>query len=139
MPSEEVPADVQCFLRENDVSYEQLEVLLLLRSRPVEAWEPEALATTLKLPEEGALEALEHLCQRGLLEQLSTPGRRSFRYCPGSADIAERIDRLAQEYDSNRLAVISLMNTNAVDRVRTRAMHLFADAFVLGRKKDGNG
>jgi len=31
------------------------------------------------------------------------------------------------------------MNTNAIDRVRTGAMHLFADAFILGRKRDKNG
>ena len=52
----------------------------------------------------------------------------------------EAIGNLAESYDENRLEVINLMNTNAIERVRTSAMRAFANSFLLGgggKKNDG--
>ena len=135
----EASAELRAFLRDKILSYEQLETLLLLRSRPDETFSPGSVAGALHVPEEAAAEVLDHLCSHNLLEVQFGTGSLLFSYRPGSAALSRVVDELAESYDFNRLTVVNLMNANAFERVRTQALNTFANAFILGRKKDKDG
>src|SRR5688572_11636355 len=133
---ETVPAAVRNFLSEHVESYEQLELLLLMRSPPHKDWSFRELTARTQLPPDAVDEALAGLARAGCI----TRGRSSegsARYAPRDGVQAAVIEDLAQQYQDNRLAIIKLMSANAIERVRTAAIHTFADAFVIGRKKDG--
>ena len=134
----EASAELQAFLRDKILSYEQLETLLLLRSRPDEAFSRGSVAAALHVPEETVAEVLDHLHSQNLLDVRVGP-ETLYRYSPQNAVLVVVVDELAASYNHNRLTVMNLMNANALERVRTRALNTFASAFVLGRKKDGDG
>lgn len=136
---EEISDKVRNFLRDHITSYEHLEVLLLLRRRADQRWSAEAVATELRVSADAAEDALAHLCGCSLLEVHRQDTPRSFSYGPGGPDLAATVDELARGYDLDRLGVMNLMNAHAIERVRDHALHMFADAFVLGRKKDKDG
>jgi len=132
---EELSERVREFLRDNIVSYEQLEALILLCRHTDEPRTAEAAGEALGISTASAESALGHLVDRGLLQHGTAP--RSFVFSGVSSTGV--VEELANVYRTNRLAIMNEMNANAIERVRTRAMQMFADAFVLGRKKDKNG
>jgi hypothetical protein len=129
-----LPADVRVFLREHIETYEQLELLLQLRRQPVETWSAQALAELGSYPLDLVEEALEGLARAGTVARASAG---QVRYAPSDAAQQAAIDALASAYQQNPLAVIKLMSANSIERVRTAAILTFAEAFVIGRKKDG--
>ena len=135
----EASAELKAFLRDKIFSYEQLQTLLLLRSRPDQTFSPGSVAEVLHVPEDAAAEALDHLCSQNLLEVQFGTETVLFSYRPGNAALVGVVDELAESYDLNRLTIINLMNANAFERVRTQALNTFANAFILGRKKDKDG
>ncbi|HUM13116.1 MAG TPA: hypothetical protein VLT82_19370 [Myxococcaceae bacterium] len=139
MERRELTSELHRFLYESIESYEELEILLLLRAEWERPWTATDLASTLKLSRQIVDGVLGGLERRGLLEIGADHERISLKTPPGEPATAALLDELAHAYDSDRLAVMRLMNANAVERVRTKAMHLFADAFVLGRKKNKDG
>jgi hypothetical protein len=140
MTGDEVSAEARSFLCDNVESYEQLETLLLMHRDRGQVWLAESVASALNMPVALAADALDHLHRRNLIDSRLDAGARSFRFKEGNAHVERCVSELAQVNDANRLAVINLMTTNAIERVRTQAMRVFSDAFILGRnKKDGNG
>ena len=130
---------LRSFLRERIHSYEQLELLLLVRQMPTQAWSLELIGKRLKVPESVALEAASNLHDSGLLEMVFDDRNRVYRYKPATPELARLAEELAQAFEEERLAVVRLMNENAVERVRTAAMRMFADSFVLGKKRGDDG
>ena len=61
-----------------------------------------------------------------------------FAYRPTSSGLDAAAGRLDREYAERPIRIIQLMSANAIERVRTAALHTFADAFVL-KKKDSDG
>ena len=135
----EASAELQAFLRDKILSYEQLETLLLLRRRADETFSHGSVAEVLHIPDEVAGEVLDHLLGHDLLVVRVGPEGRLFEYRPQNPFLAAVVDQLAESYDNNRLTVMNLMNTNAIQRVRTRALNTFTSAFILGRTKDHDG
>jgi hypothetical protein len=133
---ESLSVQVRAFLRDHIESYEQLEILFMLRGQPADHWSVQQLAERLQLPRDTIEEALQGLARAGGVNERSRP-EEAVRYFPRTAEHAATIDSLATAYQVNPLAVIKLMSANAIERVRTAAIHTFADAFVIGRKKDG--
>ena len=131
--------EVRAFLREHIDSYEQLEILLALRAGKLVDIPADVVATELRLPLAAVSEALEHLKQRKLVENHHGAQHASFRYAPGGADLAARVDALAEAYDQHRLAVMREMSENAIARLRMGAARTFADAFLLGDRKKNDG
>lgn len=84
-------------------------------------------------------EAIEHLRRRGLVDVPPGAERDSYRYAPYKPELGKVVDALARAYDEDRLGVMNLMNVNAIERVRNQALRTFAEAFVVGRKKNGDG
>jgi hypothetical protein len=130
-----LPESVRAFLRDHVESYEQLELLLFLRTHAADEWPISALAERVRFPAEELDDAVRGLVAAGCIAERTQPGR-TLRYAPSGEGQAEAIDALAAAYAARPLAIIKLMNANAIERVRSAAMDTFADAFVLGRKKD---
>ena len=136
--TDDLPEDVRALLHEHIESYEQLEVLLLLRRERYEEWTVEGLATRLHIREELVGSALKGLEASSLVDTTAAAPAPRFAYRPASSGLDAAADRLDREYAEHPIRIIQLMSANAIERVRTAALHTFADAFVLKKdKKDG--
>lgn len=125
-----IPEDVRALLRTCVSSYEELEVLLLLAREPDEHVTAAAVADRVRVPVPAVVAALDTLVDAGLLEADRAAG--TFGYRP-RADRAAAVARLLEEARENPVAIIRVMSTNAIERIRLSAVNMFADAFVLGR------
>lgn len=127
--------EVGAFLRERVESFEQLEILLLLHRDQNESWTAANVAAELRLSQGLAGDALDHLCRGNLLDVRVGKDSLVFRYAAGTPELVAAVDRLARAYRERRIDVLRLLSTQAVDRVRTSAIRLFADAFLIGGSK----
>jgi hypothetical protein len=137
--ADELPEDVRALLHEHIESYEQLEVLLLLRRERYAEWTVAGLAARLHVPAELIASALARLEAAGLATVTCAPPTPRFAYRPTSFGLDAAAGRLDREYAERPIRIIQLMSANAIDRMRTAALHTFADAFVLKKKGDHNG
>lgn len=138
MATEEIPEDVRSFLLEHIESYEQLDVLVLLRRRPDESFSIGAISGSMNVPDAVIERALQDLHASGLIESSLGRGGPRYRYRSGDAATDAIIDGLAKAYAERPVDIVKLMSEGAIERVRTSAMRAFANAFVLGKsKKDG--
>lgn len=128
--AEPLPDDIVRLLRERVASLEGLEVLLLLRRERSHAMRFDEIAALLSIPASSIEPAIADLTDHGLIVCESA----TCRYEPGSAE--PLIDRMAAIYDDRRLEVMRLLSAHAMERIRNSAARAFADAFVIGRKKN---
>jgi predicted transcriptional regulator len=135
MTTQDLPADVERFLRDELESYDQLEALLWLRLDRRRSATVEEVAAALGITSDSATEALEHLRRRGLAGSDPASATPRFVYAAPPAEIDATIQTLADLYEERRLDVIKRMTANAIDRVRTAAIRAFSDAFLLQQKK----
>lgn len=127
--------ELGAFLRERVESFEQLEILLLLHREQNESWTDATVAAELRLAQGLAADALDHLCRGNLLDVRVGKESLLFRYAAGTPDLMVAVDHLARAYRERRIDVLRLLSTQAVERVRTSAIRLFADAFLIGGSK----
>ncbi|MGH7286031.1 MAG: hypothetical protein ACRELY_31305 [Polyangiaceae bacterium] len=133
----EVPERVRSLLGDRIESYEGLELLLLLRKKR-DGWSSETvLAETLGLSGSTVREELELLNGRELVELRHEGSNHDYRYAPRTPELDEAVQALVTIYDEDRLAIVQIMNANAIGRVRTFAARTFADAFLIKKKKNG--
>lgn len=132
---EAFPEDVRALLRDVVESYEQLETLLGMATRPGDVWDAAEVARRSRLPLDDAEEVLGKLAAAGLLQRTEGGGR--YRYAPSDAAVAGVVERLAGLYATRPLEVVKVMSGNAIERLRTAAMRTFSDAFLLRRKPPG--
>jgi hypothetical protein len=124
----EVSEAVRALLTGSVDSIEKLELIALLHRHPI-AWTAITAGEQLRIPAAAAAAALEQLRAAGILEVEAGAGYRC------RPDEATR--QLVELYDTDRIAIMTLMATIALDRIRTSAAHTFADAFrVRGKKKE---
>lgn len=122
------------FLFDNVASYDELETLLQLQRQPGLEWTPNAATRALGLPLEQCKTALENLAAHGLLVMGGNPV--TFRYAPASKELAEATEQLQRAYDKDRFAIVQLMTTNAMARVRAAALERLGGALHLRDSKD---
>jgi hypothetical protein len=132
-----LPDDVLGLLRDRVSSLEELETLRLLHVGRQEWWNGEAVGARLKIPPASADEALEQLHRQGLLVSRVQSGITLYKYEGVEAALDATVGRLIHAYDDERISVMKVLSSNAVERVRSSVIRTFADAFVVGRKKDG--
>jgi hypothetical protein len=130
----DLPEDVRALLKAHIESYEQLETLLLLRRERYEQWTAEGLAARLRVGAQLIEPALAGLKASGLVELTGAAPAR-FAYRPASPELDAATGRLEREYAERPILIIQLMSANAIERLRTAALHTFADAFVLKKDK----
>jgi predicted ArsR family transcriptional regulator len=137
--TDDLAEDVRALLHEHIESYEQLELLLLLRRERHEESTVAALAARLHIREELVAAALQALEAGGLVAITGTAPEVRFAYRPASSGVDAAAGRLQREYAERPIRIIQLMSANAIDRVRTAALQTFADAFVLKKKDTDRG
>jgi hypothetical protein len=133
--AEEIPQDVQLLLRDRVTSLEALTVLLLLRGTAPRRWSIAALTAETHTAPEPMLAAVELLRGASLIERELQRAEPRYYYVPSDAASGRAVDRLAREFEERRVAVISLLNSFALERVRNGAARAFADAFILKRSR----
>lgn len=121
MEPSDIPGPVQIFLRTYIESYEELELLLLVRSRRASWCNGSELRPSTTAAPVSVEEVLARLRQRGLLEGRDDPPPPSYRYQPRDTDLEQAIDEVARRYRDDPTGVMKLMTANAVERVRSQA------------------
>jgi hypothetical protein len=117
---------VLTFVRAHIDSVELLEVLLLLRDHAEEEWDAAGVAHELRIQPRSARSRLETLAA---IDVVDLDGETA-RYRMGN-EHAEAVDELADAYRTRRVTIITLIFDRPAQSARA-----FADAFVVGRKKD---
>jgi len=123
MTAAEIPDDLRRFILTSVPSVPYLEAILLLQHERGTGWTAPLLAQRLYLPEPRAVELLGNLHAAGIVD--ASGAEQTFTYQP-QAGLAAMLERLAQLYAANLVAVTDLIHSG-VDR---RA-YQFADAFRL--------
>lgn len=136
--AEQLRKDVLALLRETITGYDLLEVLMFLHAHRGESWTRGGLGERIYVPLEQIGEALEQLVSHHLLIREVTPSGRLYRYATAASTLGPAVDELARLLVEQRALIMSIMSTNAIERVRSKAPSAFADAFLL-RKKPENG
>lgn len=137
--SGEISLEVREFLKASIPRQEHLEVLLLM-SRDPKPWTAQDISAELQLPLELTKDVMTHLWRIKLLETRSMGERQiGFAYVPANPQVAASVNALASEYTANRFAVVQLVGTLAIERIRNATIHHFADAFVIKTKADKDG
>jgi hypothetical protein len=136
MAEEDPDRDVQRFLLENVESYEQLQSLLLIAKAPDRKWTAQQVAESSGLTLASAQAVLEHLARRRLLVCRSEGDALVHEYRSDQDEVVRRLERISA---SQLHVVLSWMNANALERVRSEAIKTFADAFLMGKKKKPDG
>lgn len=116
-----IPEDLRRFVLTSVPSVPFLEALLLLRADPQQAWLPDTLARRLYIRERTAHELLDDLCMAGMAARAAPAG---YSYRPDSAQLRDRIDRLAELYAARLVDVTNLIHSSL-----DRKAQQFADAF----------
>ena len=131
-----IPDRVKAFVAGHIDSVIRLEVLLLLRGRAGEELTADDVANALRFDPAWAAPHLSELCARGVLACTEGPPPRPprYRYAPGSAELREVIDELAQCYAERRVSVTALIFSTPPSALRS-----FADAFRLRKDPQDGG
>jgi DNA-binding IclR family transcriptional regulator len=121
MSESPIPDDVRRFIQHCIPSVPFLEALLLLRDTPQQAWDSAQLASRLYL---GTTAAAKLLLRLQRADIIAADGA-CYRYRPGTPELADILDRLAQVYASHLVEVSTLIHSKP-----HRKAQLFADAFI---------
>lgn len=119
-----IPDDIRRFILMHIPSVPYLEAILLLRADTANSWDPVRVARHLYMNDAVATGLLADLQTAGIV----VPIRQepvAFRYQPGSPELGQVIDRLAEVYASNLVDVTHLIHAKT-----GRKAQQFADAFV---------
>lgn len=132
MPPLDIPENVRQFIFSYIDSVEQLEVLLLLHSRPTETFTAPKIADEMRSTEASVSMRLSSLVHAGLIEGDSQAG---YQYRPKSEEFTQLLSELSESNRVFRHKVLELI-FSPMKKARN-----FADAFVMSKPKseDENG
>jgi hypothetical protein len=125
MNREAIPDDIRRFVLTSIPSVPYLEALLLLRATPDEEWDGRKVAQRLYMSEKAASALLDEL-HASDMAIMTGQVDASYRYAPGSDELRQIIDRLADTYSRHLVAV-----TNLIHSKTSKKAQQFADAFKL--------
>jgi DNA-binding IscR family transcriptional regulator len=131
-----ISADTKQLLETRISSFEELQILLRLHQDDGTARSMSDIAEHLGIQRDLTRAALKSLEHGRLLESEDGVHGPRFRYAPADATLKAAVDALSVDFHDNPSAILSLMTTNAIDRVRNSALVAFSDAFLLKRGKD---
>lgn len=128
MTYEDIPQEIKDFIVKHINSVEQLEILLLLQGSPAREWSARDVAQELRSDTHSVAARLADLHARGFLrcQEASAPG---YGFNPDGQQ-AQLVAKLASVYAQRRMAVINLIFSKPIDKIR-----VFADAFNLRKDK----
>jgi len=124
--------ELRVFLRDHVSGFEELEILLFFVRSERRPWSAAELRAALNLSQELIRAALAQLVTAAAPITGDTAG--TYRYTPDSR--SERLlEVLRRAYDEERLTILQLMSSNALERVRRAAALRLANAFRLKASK----
>ncbi|MEW6612666.1 MAG: hypothetical protein ACOY5C_09520 [Pseudomonadota bacterium] len=129
MTYEDIPQEIKDFIVKHINSVEQLEILLLLQGSPAREWSARDVAQELRSDTHSVAARMADLHARGFLHSQETPVP-TYRFNPANAQEAQLVAKLASVYAQRRMAVINLIFSKPIDKIR-----VFADAFNLRKDK----
>lgn len=129
-PPQDPLAEARAFIVEHVDSVAQLDTLLLLRTDPEQKWTAARLSQELRADMGWVVAQLRSLCERGFVARV---GEHEFRYQPVSPALDRGVAAAARAYLVHRVAVIEMVHTRP-----TKGVRVFADAFRLRRKEQGD-
>lgn len=133
LASKDVPSPSLRRLLETKLdTYEKLELVVVLSSRPDMTGTTDELARELQVGHDVLKRLAADLTRTGLVAVDGDALR-----LVASATELPTIAEGAQLYQSDRNQVIQMLSAIAMDRIRGMAARSFADAFTLRKKKDG--
>jgi DNA-binding GntR family transcriptional regulator len=94
-------------VRQHIPSVWSLELLLLLRSRPGEAWRPDALVRELRASTPLIAGCLARLQEAGL----AVNEEGAWRFAPATAELERFCDHLSEAYQTRPVALINMIAT----------------------------
>lgn len=122
--------EVVRFIFEHIHSVEQLEILLLLRSRGEQDWSATEVSDQIRTGPDSAAARLEDLRSRGLIAA-SGGSQPRYRYQPRTPELERAVTALAAAYGELRYTVINQIFSKPLDKIR-----VFADAFRFRKDDD---
>ncbi|MGH2942292.1 MAG: hypothetical protein ACRDLN_05920 [Solirubrobacteraceae bacterium] len=129
---EEIPAHIVRFLRQEMESVRELETLLALRASAATRT-TDSLAAELRSGVRWTEQQLEGLRAKGLVRiAQDESGAPSYRYAPGTTDLAAIVDAVADLFAKRRSTVIRLIFADTDQDV----LRSFADAFRIRREEE---
>ncbi len=131
-----LPSSVIELLTNRIDSFEKLELVVALHDAPRTTLSMDALAEVLKLRRSGVRQAAEALHAAALVDLLSSG---EVQLLPPTNGDREAVAELVRLYHDDRITVITALGEIAVERIRTMASRVFADAFVIRKKPRGGG
>jgi hypothetical protein len=123
MARDPIPEDVRRFILTSIPSVPHLEALLLLHYASDQLWDSTTVAQRLYISEKAATDLLADLSAAGFIAAAESE-TALYRYHPGSDEIRQVIDRLAETYAKNLLEVTNIIHSKTGKRAQQ-----FADAF----------
>ncbi len=123
-------AEARAFIVQHVDSVAQLDTLLLMRTDPDQTWTATRLSQELRADMGWVVAQLRSLCERGFVARV---GEHEFRYQPVSPTLDRGVAAAARAYLVHRVAVIEMVHTRP-----TKGVRVFADAFRLRRKEQGD-
>lgn len=116
---------LQAFLRERLASFEQVEIVLLLRSDPERSWTAPEVAGALRSAPESAAMRLFLLASNGLV-QFEAAGVPRYRFAGHDPETSRILGELADACAHNRPGVAEFLGAPPADPIKS-----FSDAFKL--------
>jgi hypothetical protein len=126
--SNEFSPTIKQFISDQFDSVAELELLLLLRTDPSRTWTAQEAGAALYANPDAVSLLMDALKSKRLLETEGSEQRFFFR--PESDELFRLIDELADLYRERRVAVITLIYSKPIDKIRS-----FADSFRLRKDK----
>jgi hypothetical protein len=129
--------EIEAFLGSAVETFEELEVLMLLHEHRQREWTADEIAAKVGLCGIAIGQACVALRDTGLLRGRIETGAHAFCYRPRDPTQDHAVAEIARLYTVDRLSIVKLLNANAIERIRTAAMRMFADAFLIRKGRKG--
>jgi hypothetical protein len=123
--------ELKDFIAEHVHSVIRLEVLLLIAEKRHKAWGSAAVERKLHLSPNSTKAHLDELLSQGLLTTIDGAEETLYRYHPSSDELHKTVAQLSNAYATQRVAVLTLIFANPVDKLR-----LFTEAFRMIKAED---
>jgi hypothetical protein len=129
----DLPAGTIAFIRRYIHSFEELEILLLLRESPFRPWTASQVYDAIRSNLQSIERRLEKLSAQQLLASAVQDKILQYRYQPANAELAGLVDELAAAYKEHRVVVIEHIFAEPLSPIQS-----FADSFRI-RRNEKNG
>lgn len=118
MSNLEIRDTLRVFLRDRISCYDELQLLLFMRSRAAEWLDSDTISQHLMISRETVELSFQHLRRTDLIAAEQVHEVVLYRYAPAQPSTAALMDEVAQMCASRPLDLVKVMTANALERLR---------------------